>query len=252
MPQTTVATLIDRAKSAADMRDNFVKPTEWLTWATQERLALDLFLARSGWTLAVDVFDITITGTENPRGTFPVDPDSGVMAILLVHQFDSSGRIRQLEHQDFATFLRRNPGYTGSPQGHARYYNLTWNSATLTLNMYPEPQAGETYRVIFLPHPKRLVLSVAMGQEATEEDSVNYPMGWEERVVLGMARRALIKEESSTSGIDSEIGLWDTRIEEACWSRVLTSAPGVRNVDDLHYGWSDRYTVPPFGMWTWV
>lgn len=255
MPTTLVSDLVDRAKAAADMRDDFVTPTQWLYWASQERLALDLFLARSGWTLPLSNFDITITGSE--AGKFPVNPTGGVMAIVCVYQYDTSGRIKMLEHQDAVSFLKRKPGYTGSPSGHANYYRVIqgYDNGTsidndmLTLNMYPEPSAGETYRVVFLPHPKKLVLS---SPGTWEESSVSYPMGWEERIVLGMARRALIKEESDTRAIDSEIGMWDSRIEEACWDRVISSSPSVRNVDQVHYSWLDRLSIPPHGTWIWV
>lgn len=245
MPTTTVATLIDRAKTASDMRDNFVTPTQWEYWASQERLALDHFLARSGWTLPLSEFNITVTGSEG--GSYTVNPTGGVMAIVCVLQYDSSGRLRLLEHQDAVTFLRRLPGTNAV--GHGRYYRVTNSGDSLVLNIFPEPAAAETYRVVYIAHPKKLKIS-APG--TWEEASVSYPMGWEERIVLGMARRALIKEESDTRSIDTEIALWESRIEEAAWDRVLTSSPAVRNIDTQHYGWSDRYSVPPFGLWIWV
>lgn len=247
MPSTTVSTLIDRAKATADMRDNFVTPTQWQTWASQERLALDLFLARSGWTIPLSDFNITVTGSEG--GAFSVNPTGGVMAIVCVYQHDSSNRIRMLEHQDAVSFLQRVPGYTGSPRGNSSYYRVQWSGDNLVLNLYPEPNTSDTFKVVYLPHPKGLVIS---SPGSWEETSISYPMGWEERIVLGMARRALIKEESSTTAVDQEIALWESRIEEACWNRVLSTAPAVRNTDQLHYGWTDRYALPPFGLWQWV
>src|SRR5574338_366062 len=167
MPTTTVADLVDRAKAVSDMRDNFVTPTQWLYWASQERLALDLFLARSGWPLNMEDFDITVTGAE--AGDYTVNPTGGVMAIVCVYQYDSSGRIRMLENQDAVSFLKRTPGYTGSPSGNANYYRVVTSGDGLVLNMYPEPKAGETYRVVYIPHPKKLVLS---SPGAWEEASV--------------------------------------------------------------------------------
>jgi hypothetical protein len=247
MPATTASELVDRAKAVSDMRDNFVTPTQWLYWASQERLALDLFLARSGWTLPLTDFEISVTGAE--AGVFNVNPTGGIMVVLCVYQYDSAGRFRLLKHNDSVSFLRRAPGYSGNPRGYSTYYRFSWSGDNLVMNLYPEPSAGETYRVVYVPHPKKLVLS---SPGAWEETSVAYPMGWEERIVLGMARRALIKEESSTSSVDSEIALWDARIEEACWDRVLSSSPSIRNADQLNYNWTDRYTLPPVGFWTWV
>lgn len=246
MPTTTVAQLISRAKATADMRDNFVTPDQWTVWATQERLALDLFLARSGWSLPLSDFNITVTGSE--AGAFTVNPTGGVMAIVCVYQYDTSGRIRKLKHEDAVTFLRQVPGTTVRPTGHATYFRTLWSGDNLTLNLYPEPTSGETYRVVYIAHPKALVVS---GPTGWQESSVSYPMGWEERVVLGMARRALIKEESSTQAVDQEIGLWESRIEETCWDRVLTSSPAVRNTDLTNYGWTDRISLPPVGYWVW-
>lgn len=247
MPTTTVSTLIDRARATADVRDNFVTPTQWVAWATQERLALDLFLARSGWTLPLSDFNITVTGSE--AGSFSVNPTGGVMAIVCVYEYDAAGRIRMLRYEDAVTFLRRAPGYTGSPSGNSRCFRTQWSGDNLTLNMYPEPTSGETYRVVYIAHPKALVVSGASGWQ---EASISYPMGWEERIVLGMARRALIKEESSTQAVDSEIALWEQRIEEACWNRVLSEAPSIRNTDARNYGWSERLSIPDYGHWIWV
>jgi hypothetical protein len=241
MPTTTVSDLIDRAKAVSDMRDNFVTPAQWVAWASQERLALDLFLARSGWTLPFAEFNITITGSEG--GSYAVNPTGGVMAIVCVLQYDASGRVRPLEHENAVDFIR------SSRTGDSAYYRTSWSGDTITLNLWPTPNTGDTYKVVYIPHPKKLAIS---SPGSWEETSVSYPMGWEERIVLGMARRALIKEESSTSSVDSEIGLWDQRIEEACWNRVLSTSPSVRNTDALHYGWTDRYSYPPFGLWTWV
>lgn len=359
MPTVTVQNLIDRAKATADMRDNFVTPSQWTQWATQERYALDLFLARSGWTLPLSDFDITVTGSE--AGSFPVNPNGGVMAIVCVYEYNSQGRMRMLRPNDAMGFLKQVPGATGNPTGDSRSYRVQWTGDNLVLNLFPEPTAGETYRVVYIAHPRKLVLSLtatdpeipatyasgtvledgmdiaatyrvagtvgngktitfvgdldtgtttglwvdgenavyhyniapnfptfatfaadAAGSaywnitgnsghiqldrvltasggaelipaeaEAWESTSVAYPMGWEERIVLGMARRALIKEESDTRGVDSEIQLWDARIEEACWNRVLTNSPTVRNTDDLYYGWTDRYSIPPVGLWLW-
>lgn len=246
MPTTTVTKLIARAKATSDMRDNFVTPTQWEDWATQERMSLDLFLSRSGWTLPLADFNITVTGSE--AGVFTVNPSGGVMVVVCVYQYDSTGRIRMLRHQDSIGFLHQAPGGSVGNAGHSASYRFNWTGDNLSMNMFPEPSAGETYRVVYIAHPKALALTAGTWIET----SVSYPMGWEERIVLGMARRALMKEESDTKAVDQEIGVWDQRIEEACWSRTLASSPSVRNVDQMQYGWADRYSIPPYTEWAWV
>lgn len=347
----TTTELVSRASAAADMRDNFVTPTQWMYWATQERLSLDLFLARSGWPLPISTSTITVTGSENGSYSLAPTDQPGVMAIVAVHQVKDQ-RTRLLKHQNVVDFLSRTPGYTGSPRGNALFYRISWSGHDLTLNFYPEPAAGETYLVTYIAQPTKLSLSdegvyattnvtqssttkavlqarasgtdgngitvtynlgftpmnITEGVSSVEIDietgvstwedfydlingsstllsvatetgtglisgtaitssataggesalslgyatSVSYPMGWEERIVLGMARRALIKEESDTRAIDSEIALWESRIEEACWGRVLADTPSVRNSDQLIYGWRDRHEIPPYGYWIFV
>lgn len=245
MPSVTTQELVDRARAASDMRDNFVTPTQWMYWASQERLSLDLFLARSGWMLATTSQDLTITGAE--AGIFNINPSSGVMAIVSVHEYNSQGT-RLVQYKDAINFLRQLPGNSTNPKGHAIFYRAQWSGDAITLNFYPEPNIAETYRVTYIAQPNRLALSAASGYDT----SVTYPMGWEERVVLGMARRALIKEESDTQQIDSEIALWDARISEACWNRILGESPTIRNIDEATRTWMDRRIFPPVSHWAWL
>lgn len=229
------------------MRDNFVTPAQWMYWASQERLALDLFLARSGWPLALSEFNITVTGSE--AGVFSVNPTNGVMAIVAVHQYDSRG-VRLLRLKDSVSFLHQTVGNTSNPKGYSTTYRVLWTGDNLTLNLYPEPANAETYKVTYLAHPLRLTLDSS--PSAGYANSVAYPMGWEERIVLGMARRALMKEESDTRAVDQEVALWESRIEEMAWNRVLSESPQVRNSDGVVYGWTDRYSLPPYSSWSWV
>lgn len=250
MPSTTTQELIDRARAVSDMRDNFVSPTQWMYWATQERRALDLYIARSGYALpGLTYTDYTVTGSEG--GAYPLNPSAGVMAIVCVHEMQNNG-FRRVKYLDSVAFMKQPPGSTTGAKSHARFFRAIPSTSddSITLNMYPEPSAGEVYRITYLPHPKKLVLSTPGTNEAT---SVVYPMNWEERIVLGMARRALLKEESDTGAVDAEIGLWDRRIEEACWSKVLAENPRIRNGDVEEYGWSDRIIWPPYpNSWFWA
>lgn len=363
MPTVTVSELVDRAKAAADMRDNFVTPKQWEYWASQERLALDLFLARSGWPLALETLDITITGLEEDNA-YLVNPAGGVMAIVCVHQMNNNAdQFRLVRHQNSANFSP-----DSRPMGNPVEYRVIWSADALALSFYPRPKVGDKFLVTYLPHPFRLNISdpsiyattpvggltalnkpffatalaagaignnievkltnvnaapgVTTGSAQLIVDSsaevnvqflggdslgaplatpttwaqiyaaydgsafirvdhtntgstnadnfddftsggidavtlaratqVTYPMGWEERIVLGMARRALIKEESETRAIDSEIALWESRIEESAWSRVLSESPTVRNSDMTNYAWTDRYSVPPYTYWFFV
>jgi hypothetical protein len=225
-------------------------------WASQEYLALNLFIARAGWALSTANYDLTVVGNE--AGRYIIDPDLdddggavvGVMAVVCVHEMITNG-FRRLRYQDSVSFMRQPPGSSGGAKGHAQFFRMQSTADHVVMNLFPEGKAGETYRVTYIPHPFRLSLDTS--PSAGYRNTVSFPMGWEERIVLGMARRGLIREESDPGLIDTEIKLWDTRIEESCWNRVLAEAPVVRNVDNETYGWSDRIIWPPYpNSWFWA
>lgn len=237
MPSYTGQELIERAMAAADMHDNFVTPPTWLQWASLERYALELFMARSGWPTDLETATITVDGTED--GDFAlIDGEEApldVMAIVCVHQIQSDG-LRRLTYSDTVTFLRQMPG-TPIHSGDANVYRVKRSSDSLIFNFFPNPDVGDQFLVTYIPMPARLTLTT---------DAVNYPMGWEERMVLGMARRALAKEESDTSEIRKQMAEMDQQIEELSWSRVMSESPKVRNVD------TQPLEIPSRESWAWV
>ena len=256
MPTFTAQTLIDRAAAAADMHDNFVSTTTWLNWLTQERYALETFLARSGWPLNFQTLTITVDGTEG--GDFELwngDVDEpqyyDVLALVAVHRVVSAAGVQRLDYDDAVTFLKQLPSApvnTGEPRKYrlSRKTNLvtfenpasdTVNTGRLVLNFYPDPPVGTQLLVTFIPAPARIDSLV---------DNCIYPLGWEERIVLGMARRALDKEESDSSAIQRQIKELDAQIEAICWNRVMSESPRVRN--------SDRSVtdLPTREAWAWV
>jgi len=243
MPATTTAQLVERAKAAADMHDNFVTPKQWMYWATQERMSLDLFIARAGWTQDFETDGFTVTGSEG--GDFNLTFD--LMAIVAVHQRHTNGQVRRLRLSDTASFLRQAPGTT-VVSGNAQEYRVRRVADSVQLQLYPAPVAGEVYLVTYLPHPLPLTLdsSPATGYA----NSVHYPMGWEERIVLGLARRALDKEESDSTPVQRQIGAMNQEIEQLCWDRVTSDAPSIINRDMDMRGWVDRISYPnPIGWW---
>ncbi len=353
MPAYTAQELIDRAKAAADMHDNFVTPSTWLSWLTQEKYALTLFTARSGWpldfeTLTIDVvgdeageftlqdeeaatldladhFTVTglntvigrtalgltadhsitfihgsgtglesfvdgvealftydagvttvsdfedflatsdyftvvtaattqgalipvgeiVTGSPEPgtpvAAVYPlVVPDLDVMAIISVHQVASNGQdVRRVKYNDAVTFLRQLSSSPRVTTDSTMYYRVRRNGDSLDLNFYPNPAVGCSFLVTYIPAPSRATVVT---------DSISYPMGWEERIVLGMARRALEKEESDSAPILRRIAEIDQQIEELCWSRVISESPTVRNTD----GRSESSNFPPWSEWAWL
>jgi hypothetical protein len=248
MPSVTTSELVERAKAAADMHDNFVTAAQWMYWATQENYTLNLLMARSGWPLDHTTASITITSAQ--AGVYPLHPTVApkVMAIISVHESTSAG-LRRLLYKDAMSFLHQPVG-SSIHEGHARFYRVNRTSDdAVTLNMFPTPQVGQVYVVTYIPQPLKMVTSGATA--LVSSTTVNFPMGWEERIVLGMARRALEKEESDATPILRQMAEMDSQIEQLCWNRVISEAPAIRNVDRDVYGW-DNLGFPPWSEWAWL
>ncbi len=241
----TTRELYNRAAAAADMHDTFVTPAQAMFWASQENLNLALFIARSGWVQNVLTETITVDGTED--GVFPLTADP--LAIVCVHQSDSTG-YRALRYNNYVDFRRQAPGsslVTGDPVE----FMVRWDqdSDAMVFGFYPEPPSGTVLIVSYIPEPDRLTLDSAPA--AGYANSVNYPMGWEERVVLGMARRALEKEESDSTALIRQMRECDSAIESACWDRALADSPTIRNVDRRSvFGRTISY--PPATQWVFI
>lgn len=225
------------------MQDEFVNDTEWMYWATQERMALDIFLLRSGWDSNFTTQSFTVTGAEN--GVFQLAAKA--LAVVSIHESTSQG-VRLLSHNNAADFLRQIPG-SSLNRGHATEFRVRTAGDDLILNLFPEPLVGETYLVTYIPAPDMLVLSTPGTGQATD---VTYPLGWEERIVLGMARRALIKEESETRKVEELIKELESQIEEVTFARVMSDVPTIRNVDRDRRGWTERLLFPLWQQWAWL
>ena len=235
MPAFTVQQIIDRAAAIADMDGNFVTPAQWLAWFNPEQRALELFTARSGW-----VHDLATTVDADANYTITL---TGVpLAVLGVYEVRDN-RYRPLKFQNQVDFSRQ-PYSTPADTGDAHYYSIVTNSGSdsVQVQLYPKPTSG-TYRCLYLT-------GRAVATAIT--DSYYWPLSWEERIVLGLARKALIKEESDSRPIEKLMAEQDAVIEEFCWNRVLAESPRVRNVDRTDRGWQDEMTYGPYESWYWL
>jgi hypothetical protein len=128
--------------------------------------------------------------------------------------------------------------------GDAKYYYAVMADLAdgMVIDLYPKPTTG-TYRALYLE---------GRTPASALSTSVSWPLGWEERIVLGLARRALVKEESDTRKIEQMMAEQDAIIEEFCWSRALSEAPRVRNMDYRDRGWVDSMSYGSYESWLWV
>lgn len=238
MPVFTIQNLVDRAAAISDMHDTFVKPEQWLSWYNTERRALQFFMVRHGSTMqnlteefftAPDVVDLT---TE-------------AIAIVGVWEvLPTSFQFRKLRVVDLPNNFHQFTG--GSITGPAQEVSVesvnSSTASTMRLRFFPRDPSG-TYAV---------VMAEVADFAVSLNDTTSLPIGIEERIVLGMARRALIKEESDTAAIDKLIRETDSMVEEFVWSRSLAQSPSVRNVDFVERGWTSDRRIPPCTEWTFV
>lgn len=245
MPTFTVQNIVDRAAAIADMHDTFVTPAQWLAWFNVERRALELFKARHGGVAMGNVQTVTAVGPDRyPLATAGVNE---TMAIVGVWQELSSGRLRPLRIVPWVDNFVQDEG--GPDVGPSQYvfiedHNNDGVEVSTLLRFYPRDPSGN-YLIMYLQAPAAAVSMTTVFSQ---------PMGLEERIVLGMAKRALIKEESDTSAIDKLIREMDQQIEEYCWQRSFAQVASVRNVDKLQRGWvtQDGFVPPNPDSWFWM
>lgn len=243
---TTAAELYARATTAVDAHDNSITDDEFGYWATQETYALSLFAARLGWTQNVSTQTFTVTGSES-GGNFVLT--NSPLCILCVHQIRSR-LAKPLKLNNAVDFLRELPGtpfQRGEPEEYRVLYDAT--NDDVVLNFYPAPNAGTVLVVSYVPEPSKVTL--AASPPAGSANTVSFPLGWEERIVLGIARRALVKEGSDTSEILRMIAECDSLIESAVYDRVLADHPTVRNLDHERRGWSSSVRYPSPAEYWW-
>lgn len=243
MPAFLAQTLIDRAAAAADMQDDFVNEATWLSWLTVELQALTISAARAGWVLNGPQQQL-IPVSSLVGDTYTLTSPSGFLAVLGVWEVDASGLTRRVQFDNFVDVFRQLS--TGPITGPALRFTASARVEVgqddLDIKLYPRPTAGQ-YAVIYMAMPAAVT---------TVSSNVLIQAGMDERIVLGMARRALLKEESDVVDISKLIGEEDAKVEELVSSRVFSAAPKVRNVDDSERGWNLQLTYPPPSAWMWL
>jgi|ERR1700759_592909 len=237
MPVFQIQDLIDRAAAISDMHDNFVTSKQWLAWYNVERRALQISLARQGAAMQDMVLTVVpATDLYTLTGEF--------LAVVGVWEITSSQKLRPIKIDSFPDNFWQQTG--GPVTGPAQLVTIedtsTTTQNTMNFRFYPRPVSNNYL----------IVTSAAPPVAAAVTDTTSLPMGIEERIVVGMAKRALIKEESDLSAIMTLIREQDALVEEYCWSRALAQSPKVRNSDRLDRGWITDMLYPNPDLWTWI
>jgi len=236
MASVNVSEIITRAQQAADMDDDFISQSTWLYWANVEYKKLWNRMARSGYPWAVVETSITITGALQYNTSEPV-------AIVGFRGATTTGKYFRIPIVHPANLTGANITITGVPKMVAVTHDPTNLGNELVIRFWPTPtsstQGGIT--MLAIDKPKKLVLTAPGGDEAT---NVRLPNGFEERIVLGMARRALGKEETINPAIEAEIRDVDTFIDNSISSYLLRDQPTVHDVNEPTHG-----LLPPYTDW---
>jgi hypothetical protein len=110
-------------------------------------------------------------------------------------------------------------------EGKATSWAAFGSADEVTVEISPRDQ-GSPYVVRWIPTP---VLPASL------DDQVTLPWDCDERLVLGMARRAHLKDSSASQLLDKLIDAADAEIQFSAWGRLDTQAPRVRRVrPDFH------------------
>lgn len=225
MATTLVSSLITRAAAAADMEDNFVTSAQWVQWANVENRRLAGVVAGLGYPLFENNEPITLNGSAQYSLPEP-------LALIAVYFAESDGRWRKLR-LDHPVQNQGTAANYGTPVSYHVFRNTNGN---ITFQFHPNPATG-IIQVKQIDHPSELVIS---NPSPTQSDSVSYPLNWEERIVLGMARRALAKEETLNPLIEQQIAELDDHIATTAWNYQAADAPRIRDVrKDNVVDWPD-------------
>jgi hypothetical protein len=219
--------LIDRSRTYVDDDHNdtegWIAAERWLTIANVEYAQLYRRWVRMGL-IAPAWVDREFTG---PTLTFPAlelsddeEPvleldGEEVLAIIGVAESLGSDRYRPLSAPQSA--VGRSPWWTTSSASPAHSWQATGSADKVTITI--EPPDTATYVVRYIP-------TVQYATDPTED--IELPYGCDERLVLGMARRAKLKDASASALLERLIMEADAEANFLAFGRNNNDSPRVR------------------------
>lgn len=226
----TLAEIRTQAKQRADMvNSQFVTDAEWLAYINGSAAELyDLLIQKYGDNYE-DATPYTFTA-DGVLDRFPLPNGIGAEPAfykLLGVDMQATGTTTGWMTLRPFTLSERNRvgilGVTAGARGVVPRYRLSGDD--LWLN--PKPVSGQVFRIFYA---KRFL------PLEDDEDELDGVSGWEELVIVDAARKALLKEESDTSGLEREKLALLARIEAAAENRDPGSAATVADVRPRGFG----------------
>lgn len=223
-----LSTIISRAKARSDMEgSSFIDDGEWAQWATSEYRELydliathpenRLYLTSLTGTFTSGQADYTITPAEGNKIYRVVGCDIRINNGSF-YPMTVAGWNERMEND---SLLHYNRAY--------RYKYMLMGRDTdgdVILRFNPTPFNADTYRVWYVPAP---------GDVA--DDNIIELYGWDEYIVLGMAVRALTKDESDTR---------DIRMDKANQAQRITQA-----IQNMNQGGAGAMTSSEYQPYPW-
>jgi hypothetical protein len=219
--QVSVSTLVDRVLTSIDMEDGFTTPAMVVRWLNAAHPRFIFMLQISGWVNSPSEYRFTATGAD----AYPLPAQA--MSVAGVWR-DYNGRHWELPSENSLTPI------DSIQYEYPRAYRVTDAGATTVVSLNPSPVGGN-YVVRYFPNPPELVLATpGIGQA----DSINYPAGWEEWLVLEVARQASGREETNNSTIGVRQKEVEADVCRMAEERLFANGPSIRNVDGITQpGW---------------
>ena len=206
----TIQQLIDRARVQADMDDiSFIADSMVVSWANTAVRRLDLKLARSGYVNAPTRTTTVVTGAD--AYNFPAP-----LCVVAVHFVSTDGkrllRIRPTHiGTDYPVLATRK---TTSDAPVSWYAEIKPADGTLDIRFSPNPTSGSF-----------IVTTIAERATLVAADTVIYPSGIEEWIVLNLAKRMIMREEGDYRAVSELIKEADVMIDELGMSRQQIDPP---------------------------
>ena len=205
--------LIDRARFYIDddhrETAGWVTPARWLTRFGVEYAQQDRRWVRQGL-VAPRPTHTTFVG--------PTTALTGVLAVVGVAEDLGGGRYREIP--SVQSEIGRHPYGTPSDIG----WQAHGTGDDLSIEISPDDEL--TYEVRWIP-------DVVRPSDPTA--SVVLPASADERLVLGAARRALVKESTRSSALQQALDEVDAELAFAAAGRLMGDAPRVRRLNPSSY-----------------
>ncbi len=216
MAQIQVSTLLQRVEDAVDM-ENFVDQAVLLRWLNAIYPRFKSKLLRMGWAAPIETINLS-TGS----GSYGLE----VLAVVGVYMKDGSSyrKLRPIYHDS------KPSTETGTPEA----FRVTFlEGAAFRIDLFPEPAPGTFDSQTFLMDYVAAHTPLAVTAGAGLATSLLMPNGWEEWLVLQLARKCLAREETINPAIENEFERVEKDIEQQIRDHVWASAR-IRNTDTAY------------------